>query len=265
MGRRCGIGGKSKFERCSGRSGDASQVPVHSTVVALRSEFIVFHAVLREGQRVSPKSRWKDFTTFLDDLQRAPREKQVILLVGNGINFHLPEFPYPRKLASDLGLPEDNVAAWSESDRFFRVYESWRRVTSEYRPSEWYALIKYLCFDARRVHSVITTNYDLILDGLWERHHQIPVVRNPILEENEPDYDGYYSRKIDSSQRDVIRFFKIHGCLSFITYSECMKAPRPHRSRLPRFSQTMPVARPNVIDELQDYCSMGVRCCCSVS
>ena len=171
---------------------------------------------------------------IIDDLfirQRSgkPLKKLLVFVIGNGID-PVNNIINDRILRSQVG--KRSTTARSFEAFKWRHFEYARYYTSTSLPSFAHCCI-YKLVEAGLCHDVITTNYDMFLDTLWQRSPQLRVQQNPILETDEYSWEGYFSSKRSGIRYP--RYWKIHGSLSHICFGGWNGGPQ-HIHRLPRFA-----------------------------
>jgi hypothetical protein len=78
--------------------------------------------------------------------------------------------------------------------------------------------------------NLITTNYDLFFDTIWKKYPDF-IGTNPILDNHEYDWEGYYS-----SRKNKRCYWKIHGSLSHVVFKSEKGSKNPYIFSLPRFA-----------------------------
>ena len=114
------------------------------------------------------------------------------------------------KAIQQIGLYLDKD---TEERIVWQTYEIWRKFTRELSQLEHhYGSLAYL-IDKKVLNSIITTNYDLMLETLFNVCNAY-FPRNPCLQKGEKYYDNYYSVKTD---KEVSCYWKIHGDLAYMS------------------------------------------------
>src|ERR1041385_6204173 len=158
-----------------------------------------------------------------------PTAKHVIFVVGNGIhpvNNILNDSELRKKARPGMSAAEFDAFKW----RHFEFARYW---TSNALPSFAHFCIRQLAKDDL-CRDIITTNYDLFFDGLWERTPSLAVAQNPVREPLEYDWDSYYSARPTTVGSP--RYWKIHGSLSHVCFRQTVPPYLHHIHRLPRFA-----------------------------
>lgn len=159
-----------------------------------------------------------DLTQLL--VKAKSERKKLDIVIGDGIDpmldLHNIFPPEDRHFEN----PNPNIVAKKDSN-CWKYFEHVRLMTTNARPIESYQFVFHLvnCGIAK---SVITTNYDMTLDTVWEnlsKEMVVDVVKNPILNSGESDFTQFANRK---GSDDSVEFWKIHGCLSKVICRECL-------------------------------------------
>jgi hypothetical protein len=177
---------------------------------------------------------------IVDDLYRDRRRrmrlrKRLVFIVGNGIRFvsNILNEAELRKKARKKRLDENREAMTPAEFEVFRWrhFEFARYWTANSLPSFAHCCVHRLVQDGL-CRDLITTNYDLFFDTIWERS-DFPIACNPVANPDEYLWEGYYSRR--HAAKNLRRYWKIHGSLSHVCFVSPASAS-PHPYRLPRFA-----------------------------
>ena len=172
--------------------------------------------------------------SIIDDLfarqhSGRPPNKWLVFIIGNGID------PVDN-IINDKTLRLKAGSRYKTTKSFeafkWRHFEYARYYSSTSLPSFAHCCI-YKFVEAGLCRDVITTNYDMFFDTLWQHSPGLRVHQNPVAEDDEYSWEGYYS-----SQRGAMvcpRYWKIHGSLSHVCFGgRCGRRHNIHR--LPRFA-----------------------------
>jgi hypothetical protein len=131
------------------------------------------------------------------------------------------------------------VSRWSKEQYDFerwKYLEFARFFTNNTIPSLGYFLLNHL-ISRKKIRSIITTNYDLYLNSVFERTSNSTRSHcfNPVKNNNDFDWENYYtSRK--SLNFDTVKIFKIHGSLTHVVFKNCSPQNNQlHIFKLPSF------------------------------
>lgn len=171
---------------------------------------------------------------IVDDLYDRVRsgkkvDKHIVFVVGNGIhpvNNILNDAELRKKARPGLTVFDFEAFKW----RHFEFARYW---TANALPSFAHFCIRQLITDGL-CKDVITTNYDLFFDVLWERTPSLMMVQNPVRDASEYDWEGYYAARLHDNRRP--RYWKIHGSLSHVCFQQKVPPHLHHIHRLPRFA-----------------------------
>jgi hypothetical protein len=156
--------------------------------------------------------------------------RRLVFIVGNGIdrvNNILNDRDLRRKVGSRYRTPRAFEAyKW-------RHFEYARYYTTTSLPSFTHCCI-FKFVEAGLCRDVITTNYDMFFDTIWESLPKVRVCRNPIAGPGEYLWEGYFSPRKRSAAR--ARYWKIHRSLSHVCFRNRQPAGTPHLHRLPKFA-----------------------------
>jgi len=149
------------------------------------------------------------------------------IVVGDGIDPMLELHKLDPTTQNDIShINRNRLSLKDEED--WRPIEHIRHYTTNARPIPSYEFIFYLVRSGI-VRSIITTNYDMTLDTIFQklsRDIRVVVKKNPILLPGEWDYNGYCSQHISAPTE--VAFWKIHGSLSHFYCRGCktlLKSP----------------------------------------
>lgn len=165
-------------------------------------------------------------------LKRAGRQlgRRLVFIVGNGIDpvdNILNDRDLRRKAGSHYRTPRAFEAyKW-------RHFEYARYYTATSLPSFAHCCI-FKFVEEGLCRDVITTNYDMFFDTIWEHLSKVRVCRNPIARRGEYLWEGYYSPR--KRLAAGARYWKIHGSLSHVCFKNRRRAGTHHIHRLPRFA-----------------------------
>lgn len=176
-----------------------------------------------------------DFATIVDSLyaRRRMRRKlpqRIVFIVGNGVL-------QVSNILNDADLrrtakPKHTKTAEAWEAYKWRHFELARYFTATALPTFAHCCIHKLVEDGL-CRDVITTNYDLYFDTIWERAPQLGVMRNPVCTSDDYLWDDYYSHR---SAGNGPRYWKIHGSLSHICFRPNGSHGQAHIYSLPRFA-----------------------------
>lgn len=195
--------------------------------------------------------------------------RKLVFIIGNG--FHpvdsiLREEDFQAAVNKRYG--KKAVASWKR-ERFdqerWKYLEYTRFVTKNITPSLSYFLLNYV-INERQVKAVITSNYDLYFNSIFDRTNKSPDAYcfNPAIGDGDYDWEGYYSKKT-AAKADAVRIFKIHGSLSHAVFRDCRRLNNQlHIFRLPSFIvgfDTGQIRRQYKVKYLHDYLGhVGIKC-----
>lgn len=169
---------------------------------------------------------------IIDDLYQQLRrggrlKRRIVFVVGNGVH-PVSNILNDAQLRAKAGaaMPADEFEAFK-----WRHFEFARYWTSNALPSLAHCCIHKLVEDGLCT-DVITTNYDLYFDTIWQRS-SFSIQQNPVLDSDEWPWEDYYTRKKPSGSR---RYWKVHGSLSHVAFASAATRPTVHLHRLPRFA-----------------------------
>ena len=158
------------------------------------------------------------------------------------------------------------VASWSKKRidlERWKYLEFARFTTNNVIPSFAYFLLHHL-INSGSIKSIITTNYDLFLNSIFERTNKShgSFCFNPVINNDDFDWEGYYSIKPRNPK--VVKIFKIHGSLSHVVFRNCRHHNNQlHIFKLPSFVvgfDTQPLRREFGINYLHNYLGhVGLR------
>lgn len=175
---------------------------------------------------------WDDLSDQLAEIVPFSGERSLLPIIGDGIHpVSLILSDHALKLiAPNMGV--DPLNAHDFVSFHWAHYEAARNYTAYYLPDAALAILAAF-IHAGAVRDLVTTNYDLFLDGIWERCPELRVVRNPVLTTDEYGWDGYYS---SLPATPCVRFWKIHGSLSHGFFAADGASASPIICRLPAFA-----------------------------
>ncbi len=175
-------------------------------------------------------------SNIIDDLYREKEannklRKSVVFIVGNGI--------YPvNNILNDKSrnkiAKKKNIKLNLKEDRYqfkWHLFQYAKYYTENYMPSFSHFFIFQLLNDGI-CKNVITTNYDMYFDSIWNKNPTLKILQNPILSKQEYDWEGYYSSK---SQKKDAAYWKIHGSLSHVIFKQKKLTEHKYIFKLPRF------------------------------
>lgn len=178
---------------------------------------------------------------IVDDLYRDRRKgvrlrKRLVFIVGNGIRSVSNILDDAQLRAKAKKITRVKKRAPMTPAKFealkWRHFEFARYWTANGLPSFAHCCVHRLIQDGL-CRDVITTNYDLYFDTLWERS-DFPIACNPVANPDEYLWEGYYSPR--NAANNPCRYWKIHGSLSHVCFAPTASSVSPHPYRLPRFA-----------------------------
>ncbi len=149
-------------------------------------------------------------------------------------------------------ISDEDITCWNAYD-YYRVY------SANHMSPKRYFYMRYL-LSTGIVSSIITTNYDLRFDSIFERD-PLPqgMILNPIINSGEDNGNDFYGEIL--SVQNKLRFRKIHGSFSHISFIQ------------PEFSHNHIFKLPNIrVDRIyedhiihhDDFCqSLNLNCSCN--
>lgn len=145
-------------------------------------------------------------------------KRRILVLLGDGID-HVREVVRMRgtSLAEISARPSATVRRRDATHT--KILEHVRMMTFNELPNLTYYFL-YLLARYDLLEAVISTNYDLSLEGMFERLHAHlprPIAFNPVLKAGEQDPSGYATAQAPGA----VRIFKIHGNLGFLICRGC--------------------------------------------
>lgn len=166
--------------------------------------------------------------------------KRLVFIVGNGIR-HVSNILNDDQVkieAAKRGYKPGTV----DFDNFkWRLFEYARYHTANTLATFAHCCIHRMVTDRACGH-VITTNYDLFFDSIWQKCPLLNVARNPVAKKNEYLWDAYYSYQRKSSQSPC--YWKIHGSLSHGVFRGKTSKDDRLLVSLPRFA--IPTNQPEI-------------------
>jgi hypothetical protein len=178
--------------------------------------------------------------SIIDQLYREKQsglisKRKIVFLVGSGIR-HICNILNDDQIKKEITKrPYINKDPKSQSFQEFRwrLFEYARYYTANALPTFAHACIFQMIKDGL-CRDLITTNYDLFFDAIWEKYPELGVKQNPVCNQGDYHWDGYYSYK--KHPRGKPRYWKIHGSLSHIVFQGRNPSVKPQIHRLPRFA-----------------------------
>jgi hypothetical protein len=158
-----------------------------------------------------------------------PLKRWLVFIIGNGID------PVNNIIDDKkLRLKAHGRCKTAKSFEAFkwRHFEYARYFSSASLPSFAHFCI-YKLVETGVCRDVITTNYDMFFDTIWERSPTLQVYQNPVAETGEYSWEGYFSMRSEAATH--ARYWKIHGSLSHVCFGGQRGRPH-HLHRLPRFA-----------------------------
>ena len=157
-------------------------------------------------------------------------DKTLVFLVGNGID------PV-NNILNDNQLKARAGGRYSSKKAFdayrWRHFEYARYYSSTSLPTFTHCCIHKLV-EKGVCRDVITTNYDMFFDSIWQRSPHLRVCQNPVLTNGEYEWEGFFTPKARAAKRP--RYWKVHGSLSHVRFCSSNVACEDHLYRLPRFA-----------------------------
>jgi hypothetical protein len=137
--------------------------------------------------------------------------KRLVFLIGSGIR-RVCNILNDGQVAIEAQRRGYSTNPRSRSFQEFkwRLFEYARFHTANTLPTFAHACVSQMMVDGV-CRDLITTNYDLFFDSIWEKHPDWGVKQNPLAKSGEFCWAGYYSARI--AARNKPRYWKIHGSL----------------------------------------------------
>lgn len=180
----------------------------------------------------------KTLGAAIDDLfiqKRSGRRlnRQLVFIVGDGIHpvNNILNDKLLRKEAKAKGIKFTTQKAFEAYK--WRHFEYARYYTTTSRPSFAHCCI-YKLAEAGLCRDIITTNYDMYFDTMWQHAPDLRVCMNPVLGDEEYSWENYYAPTDDVGDRT--RYWKIHGSLSHVSFRSKRTKNINHLHRLPGFA-----------------------------
>lgn len=159
---------------------------------------------------------------------------KLILIVGGGIQ-KVNQLQTRNRIRELNGLPPTPEYTRDEDSLVWPYYESARYHSFNTVPAAAYYYI-YKLIQAKYVDSIISTNYDLFLESIFQKCNLISLTKlNPIRNKGEDDQEQYFSLKLKSAETKI-SFYKMHGSFSHIIFDSCRTL-----FRCPNFISPYPV------------------------
>jgi hypothetical protein len=162
-------------------------------------------------------------------------KKKIVFLVGSGI-LHISNILNDDQIISEVAKRSrisKNPTSRSFQEFRWRLFEYARYYTANTLPTLAHACIYQMITDGV-CRDVITTNYDLFFDSIWEKYPKLNIKKNPVCTTGEHNWDNYYSCR--RTLRGNARYWKIHGSLSHVVFrGKSLTAPYQIH-QLPRFA-----------------------------
>ena len=153
----------------------------------------------------------------------------LVFVVGNGIDS-------VNNIIDDKALRLKAGGRYKTTKSFeafkWRHFEYARYYSSTSLPSYAHYCI-YKLVETGVCRDVITTNYDMFFDSIWEHSPTMRVHQNPVAEADEHSWEGYFATRRRAATG--VRYWKIHGSLSHVCFGGRRGGPH-HLYRLPRFA-----------------------------
>ena len=172
---------------------------------------------------------------IIDELFKKQRkgmelDRCLVFIVGNGIE-DVCNILNDKKLRRKAGRRYRSPAEFE--DYKWRHFEYARYYTSTSLPSLAHCCI-YKLIEFGLCRDVITTNYDMFFDTIWQNFASSSIQQNPVLDFGEFGWEGYYTSKYKARAKP--RYWKIHGSLSHVCFQTLAGDGQHHLHRLPRFA-----------------------------
>lgn len=163
---------------------------------------------------------------------KIPR-RRLVFLIGDGIRHvcSILNDGQITKEAAKRGI-STNPRTRGFQEFKWRLFEFARYYTANTLPTFAHACVNQMVVDGV-CRDLVTTNYDLFFDSIWEKYPALGVRQNPVVGSEEYCWADYCSPRLAARKKP--RYWKIHGSLSHIVFQGRNHPAQRQIHRLPRF------------------------------
>ncbi len=185
-----------------------------------------------------------DLMSAMYETKAVANQKKLLFIIGDGL-FPIKSIIHETRLLKDFQKIHGSLYT-ADSPEFieykWRIYEYARFYTANHHPTLAHSCVLQLARDGF-VDSIVTTNYDMMIDSLLSKCPDLDIAKNPVLAQYEYPFEDYYSSS--NMRENSVAYWKIHGSLDHVVFRKSDDLTKFHLHKLPRF----PVSS-NLTDEI---------------
>ncbi len=197
--------------------------------------------------------------SLISEIHKGQRQGKIKFVIGDG--FYSQRGIITRQEIIDNAISQgkairntkdEDITCWNAYD-YYRVYSA-----NHLSPKRYY-YIRHLC-STMHVGSLITTNYDLRFDSIFDRDPLTQgIILNPVINSGENNGDNFYSEILLAQNK--LRFWKIHGSFSHVSFIQS-EYGHNHIFKLPNIRVDR--IYEDYIIHHDDFCqSLNLNCSCN--